>query len=82
MLAAAASCSASGSRPTVRAPLSFSERYSLPIDFALVRAPRLAGLRIASELRFVEPVLFSGRPRFLSDHVGVELRVSWDGTPT
>ncbi len=68
-------------RPTVRAPLSFSERYSLPIDFALVRAPRLAGLRIASELRFVEPVLFSGRPRFLSDHVGVELRVSWDATP-
>jgi len=65
-------------RPTVRAPLSFSERYSLPIDFTFVRAPALAGLRVASELRFVEKVLFSGRPRFLSDHVGVELRAMWD----
>jgi endonuclease/exonuclease/phosphatase family metal-dependent hydrolase len=67
-------------RPTVRAPLSFSERYSLPIDFAFVRAPALAGLRVESELRFVEKVLVGGRPRFLSDHVGVELRVSWDET--
>jgi endonuclease/exonuclease/phosphatase family metal-dependent hydrolase len=64
-------------RPTVRAPLSFSERYSLPIDFAFVRAPALPGLRIESELRFVEKALFGGRPRFLSDHVGVELRVCW-----
>jgi endonuclease/exonuclease/phosphatase family metal-dependent hydrolase len=70
---------AGDTRPTVRAPLSFSERYSLPIDFAFVRAPRLAGLRIESELRFVEQVLISNRPRFLSDHVGVELRVGWDG---
>jgi endonuclease/exonuclease/phosphatase family metal-dependent hydrolase len=76
---------ASDRRPTVRAPLSFSERYSLPIDFAFVRVPpsvgippALAGLRLESELRFVEQVPFSGRPRFLSDHVGVELRVSWD----
>jgi endonuclease/exonuclease/phosphatase family metal-dependent hydrolase len=72
---------ADDTRPTVRAPFSFSERYSLPIDFAFVRAPRLAGLRIESELRFVEQVLFSRRPRFLSDHVGVELRVIWDVTP-
>jgi endonuclease/exonuclease/phosphatase family metal-dependent hydrolase len=65
-------------RPTVRAPLSFSERYSLPIDFAFVRAPERPGLRIESQLRFVEKALFSGRPRFLSDHMGVELRVMWD----
>ena len=71
---------AGDARPTVRAPLSFSERYSLPIDFAFVHAPALPGLRIESELRFVEQVLFSNRPRFLSDHVGVELRVSWDET--
>jgi endonuclease/exonuclease/phosphatase family metal-dependent hydrolase len=75
-------------RPTVRAPLSFSERYSLPIDFALVRAPpsvgippKLAGLRFASELRFTEQVLVNGRTRFLSDHMGVELRVDWDALP-
>jgi endonuclease/exonuclease/phosphatase family metal-dependent hydrolase len=69
---------AGDTRPTVRAPLSFSERYSLPIDFALVRAPALPGLRIESDLCFVEKIAFSGRPRFLSDHVGVELRVSWE----
>jgi endonuclease/exonuclease/phosphatase family metal-dependent hydrolase len=65
-------------RPTVRAPPGISDRYALPIDFALVRAPALAGLRVTSDLRFDERVVFSGRPRFLSDHVGVELRVSWD----
>ena len=72
---------AGDSRPTVRAPLKFSERYSLPIDFALVRAPKLAGLRIESELRFTEQVLVNGRTRFLSDHMGVELRMEWDALP-
>ena len=71
---------AGDTRPTVRAPLSFSERYSLPIDFALVRAPALPCLRIESDLRFVERFVFGGRPRFLSDHMGVELRVSWGKT--
>ncbi|HEU5101130.1 MAG TPA: endonuclease/exonuclease/phosphatase family protein [Roseiflexaceae bacterium] len=70
---------AGDTRPTVRAPLSFSERYSLPIDFAFVRAPTLPGLRIESELRFVEKIVFGGRPRFLSDHMAVELQVRWDG---
>ena len=70
---------AGDARPTVRAFPGVPARYAQPIDFALVRAPALPGLRIASELRFVEQVRFSGRPRFLSDHVGVELRVGWDG---
>ena len=69
-------------RPTVRAPLSFSERYALPIDFAFIRAPALPGLRIEGDLRFEERIVFGGRPRFLSDHMGVELRVLWDGLPT
>ena len=30
-------------------------------------------------LRWDEQGLFRRRPRFLTDHVGVELRVSWDG---
>jgi endonuclease/exonuclease/phosphatase family metal-dependent hydrolase len=72
---------AGDTRPTVRAPPGVPERYALPIDFAFVRAPALAGLRIESELRFVEPVPFRGRPRFLSDHIGVELRVGWDTIP-
>jgi len=65
-------------RPTVRALPGIPERYAQAIDFAFVRAPKLAGLHVASELRFAEQVLFSGRPRFLSDHVAVELRVEWD----
>jgi len=72
---------AGDSRPTVRAPLNFAERFSLPIDFTLVRAPKLAGLRLTSELRFTEQVLVNGRTRFLSDHIGVELRVEWDALP-
>jgi endonuclease/exonuclease/phosphatase family metal-dependent hydrolase len=69
---------AGDTRPTVRALPGVPARYAQPIDFALVRAPKLAGLRIESELRFVELGLVGGRPRFLSDHVGVELRVGWD----
>jgi len=69
---------AGDARPTVRALPGIPARYAQAIDFAFVRAPTLAGLQVASELRFAEQVLFSGRPRFLSDHVGVELRVAWD----
>jgi endonuclease/exonuclease/phosphatase family metal-dependent hydrolase len=72
---------AGDARPTVRALPGIPARYSQPIDFALVRAPALPGLRIASELRFVEQVLFRSRSRFLSDHVGIDLQVSWDETP-
>jgi endonuclease/exonuclease/phosphatase family metal-dependent hydrolase len=72
---------AGDARPTVRAPPGLPARYAQPIDFAFVRAPALPELQITSELRFVDQVLFGGRPRFLSDHVGVELRISWDGTP-
>jgi len=65
-------------RPTVRALPGVPARYAQPIDFAFVHAPSLPGLRIESQLRFGEPVPFEGRPRFLSDHVGVELRVEWE----
>jgi endonuclease/exonuclease/phosphatase family metal-dependent hydrolase len=66
-------------RPTVRAPQRLAARYALPIDFAFVRTPALPRLRIASDLRFADRApMIAGRPRFLSDHLGVELRVSWD----
>jgi hypothetical protein len=66
-------------RPTVRAPQPFAARYAMPIDFAFARAPRLPGLQIASDLRFADRVpLLTGKPRFLSDHLGVELQVRWD----
>ena len=55
-------------------------RYALPIDFAFVRAPRLPGLQVHADLRFGDKVTVAGRrPVYLSDHLGVELRVAWDG---
>ena len=55
-------------------------QYRIPPVSDLNGAPALAGLQIESDLRFVEKLLFNGRPRFVSDHVGVELRMSWDET--
>jgi endonuclease/exonuclease/phosphatase family metal-dependent hydrolase len=52
--------------------------YAHPIDFALVRTPRLPDLRITSDLQLSELVSLSAKhTQFLSDHVGIELRVDW-----
>lgn len=65
-------------RPTYRALPGIPARYMRPIDFAFVRAPDLPGLQITSDLRFHKPVAaMRGAEIFVSDHVGVELRVSW-----
>jgi endonuclease/exonuclease/phosphatase family metal-dependent hydrolase len=74
---------AGDARPTVRAPQQLADRYALPIDFAFVRAPALPALRIQSDLRFDDRVPIGvGRPRYLSDHLAVELRVMWDEQPS
>jgi hypothetical protein len=66
-------------RPTVRAPQRFAARYAVPIHFTFVRALRLRRLQIVSDLRFADRVpLLAGKPRFLSDHLAVELQVRWD----
>lgn len=66
-------------RATYRLPPGIPAQYALPIDFALVRAPQLPGLQIESNLRFGDKTPFvTGRPGFVSDHLGVELRISWD----
>jgi endonuclease/exonuclease/phosphatase family metal-dependent hydrolase len=69
---------AGDARPTQRMPPGVPARLAMPIDFALLRAPALPGLAVRSELRFTERLPIPGaRPDFLSDHVGVELRVEW-----
>jgi endonuclease/exonuclease/phosphatase family metal-dependent hydrolase len=69
-------------RPTYRTPPGIPARYALPIDFAFVRAPALSGLQLHADLRFGEKVAVGvGRDAYLSDHLGVELRVAWQEPP-
>lgn len=66
-------------RPTQRLPRP-AAHLARPIDFALLRAPDLPGLRVTSGHIFDRPVPApGGRPVYLSDHIGVEIRVEWDG---
>jgi endonuclease/exonuclease/phosphatase family metal-dependent hydrolase len=70
---------AGDTRPTLRVPLGVPARYALPIDFALFRAPDLPGLQVSSNLCFREKLaLIDGRQGYLSDHYGIELRLTWD----
>jgi endonuclease/exonuclease/phosphatase family metal-dependent hydrolase len=67
-------------RPTVRPPPGLPARYALPIDFALLRAPDLPGLRVRGDICFQERLPLAGRRMgYLSDHYGVELEVQFDG---
>jgi endonuclease/exonuclease/phosphatase family metal-dependent hydrolase len=70
---------AGDTRATYRVAPGVPARYALPIDFAFVRAPRLPGLRVQSDLCFGEKMQLAGSRRvgFLSDHLGVELRIEW-----
>lgn len=66
-------------RPTYRTLPGVPARYTVAIDYALVRAPPLPGLRIRSDICFGERVpLVGGRQGYLSDHNGVELEIAWD----
>lgn len=66
-------------RPTYRALPGIPSRYAQPIDFALLRAPRLPGLRVHCDLRFERKMpLVGGRHGYLSDHYGIELQLTWD----
>jgi endonuclease/exonuclease/phosphatase family metal-dependent hydrolase len=70
---------AGDTRPTYRPLAGMPARYALPIDFALVRAPELPGLRIRSDLCFQQRrPLLGGGEAFLSDHCGIELELSWE----
>ena len=66
-------------RPTLRPPPGFPDRYAAPIDFALYRDPGLPNVRAAADLRLRDPIVLpNGREDYPSDHCGVELRLTWD----
>jgi endonuclease/exonuclease/phosphatase family metal-dependent hydrolase len=64
-------------RPTYRPYPGMNARYAVAIDFILYRAPALLSLRAEAELCFAEKVRVAGRPTYLSDHLGVQVRLSW-----
>lgn len=66
-------------QPTLRLPRGMPQRFAMPIDYALIRAPKLPNLHVSSQLRFKDKVtLIGGGDAYLSDHVGVELHLTWD----
>jgi len=68
---------AGDTRPTFRPHKGMGARYATPIDFTFVRVPAGAVCTLDSDLRFQDRVQGS-RPRHLSDHNAVELRVTWE----
>ncbi len=65
-------------RPTYRPMAGIPARFALPIDFVLVRAPQLPNFYLTSSFRFVDQVPLPGGGRgYLSDHIGVELTLTW-----
>ncbi|MEN9936286.1 MAG: hypothetical protein RLZZ387_2865 [Chloroflexota bacterium] len=70
---------AGDTRPTYRPHSGIPARYALPLDWLLLRVPPgLRGLRAEAELCFDRPVAMAGGASgFLSDHIGVELELSW-----
>lgn len=66
-------------RPTHRPPAGLPARFARSIDFALLRLPELPNVSVHSDLCFTQPVPIGGaRLGYLSDHDGIELRISWD----
>lgn len=66
-------------RPTFRPPRGVPTRYKMALDYALVRAPRLPGFEIQSDLCFQEKLpLTNRRQGYLSDHFGIQIEIRWD----
>ena len=66
-------------RPTQRMPAGIPARLAKPIDFALLRLPSLPTLHIQSDHCFERPLPLAGaRSGYLSDHVGIALRILWN----
>jgi endonuclease/exonuclease/phosphatase family metal-dependent hydrolase len=63
--------------PTYRPHRSLPTRYATAIDFALYRAPQLPGLQVESCLRFEDRINHQRSSIHLSDHMGIELRLTW-----
>jgi endonuclease/exonuclease/phosphatase family metal-dependent hydrolase len=67
-------------RPTYRPLSGLPARFAVAIDFNLYRAPAAMQETLSSEsaFRFTEKQpMINGELRYLSDHMGVELRLTW-----
>jgi len=65
--------------PTLRPRRGWPSRYFAAIDYTFLRVPLLHGVHVESRLRFEEPMLLSnGREAHLTDHLAVEVCVSWE----
>lgn len=68
---------AHSTEPTFRPHTGMPSRYAVPIDFALYRTPALPRFAVSSDLRFRDKVRQGSRAVYISDHMGVELCLSW-----
>jgi endonuclease/exonuclease/phosphatase family metal-dependent hydrolase len=68
---------ADDTRPTLRVPLGAASRFSLAIDYALVRIPDKYSFKIDCDLCFSKKYQINDRHQgYLSDHCGIELHVA------
>ena len=68
---------AGDSRPTLRVPFGVPSRYSLAIDYVLLRIPDRYSLEIECDLCFSDKYSIDNRMEgYLSDHHGIELRMT------
>jgi endonuclease/exonuclease/phosphatase family metal-dependent hydrolase len=66
-------------RPTYRPYRGIPSRFALPIDYVFVRIPPTLSVEIAADRCFVEPMpLVGGGQGYLSDHLGVEVKLQWE----
>ncbi|MEX1018405.1 MAG: endonuclease/exonuclease/phosphatase family protein [Litorilinea sp.] len=66
-------------RATYRPLPGVPSYYALPIDFVFVRAPKLPGFHIESQLAFSDKVeLMDSRQGYLSDHLAIHTTLHWD----
>lgn len=68
---------AGDTRPTLRVPMGVPSRFSLPIDYVLVRMPERHTFKIDCDLCFTGKYRINNWLQdYLSDHKGLELRIS------
>jgi endonuclease/exonuclease/phosphatase family metal-dependent hydrolase len=66
-------------RPTLRVPVGIPSRFSLPIDYVLVRMPERHSVNIDCDLCFANKYWVSDRRQdYLSDHLGIEIQIRRD----
>jgi endonuclease/exonuclease/phosphatase family metal-dependent hydrolase len=68
---------AGDTRPTLRIPFTRASRFSLSIDYILVRIPDKYPLTMKCDLCFSERYAIRDRQQgYLSDHLGIELQIT------